>query len=70
MRQAFKNPTKTYASYKNAKKVIDGLEDGDYSWSIMATEEGRFFPHVSYPAATTNLSHFYFIEKGCCVSVT
>ena len=68
-REAFPNPSRTYKTYKRAKKVIDGLEDGNYKWAICVTEEGKYFPHISYKAASIELTHFYFIEKGCCVTI-
>jgi hypothetical protein len=67
MRQQFKNTTRTYASWKNAKKVIDGLIDGNFAWMIASTEEGRFFPVVMIDLKNSNFH--YFIDKGCCVQV-
>jgi len=69
-REAFPNPDRTYKTYARAKKIIDGLVDDNYKWSIMCTEDGRYFPHVTYQISNVKLSHFYFIEKGCCVTPT
>lgn len=65
MRELFENPSKTYKTRANAKKVIDALDDGDFSWSIGVTEEGRFFPIVYID--TSKLNFHYFINRGCCV---
>jgi len=67
MRQLFKEPSRTYKTYKNAKKVIDALIDGNYAWQIAVTEEGRFFPVIFASQEKDNLSHFYFINRGCCI---
>ena len=69
-REAFPAPDRTYKTYLKAKKVIDGLKDGNYEWCVCCTKDGRFFPHITYNLKNnTELSHFYFIEKGCCVSL-
>jgi len=68
-RQQFKDASRTYASYANAKKVIDKLVDDNYAWMIIATEGGRFVPHILLSNRTCQLSHFYFLEKGCCVNL-
>jgi len=67
--EAFPRPTRTYKTYMKAKKIITSLEDGNYKWSIICTEEGRYFPHIFLSTKNTHLSHFYFIEKGCCVTM-
>jgi len=66
MRQQYKNVTRTYATWANAKKIIDKLEDGDFHWLIAASEDGRFFP-VVFLESGCGLNHHYFIHKGCCV---
>lgn len=67
--EAFPRPTRTYKTYMKAKKIINSLEDGNYKWSICCTEDGRYFPHISFYPKNNTLSHFYFIEKGCCVTM-
>lgn len=64
--QMFDDPSRTYISWKNAKKVIDRLEDGSYHWIIASTEQGRFFP-VILMTQTCEHSFHYFMNKGCCV---
>lgn len=66
--QLFENPSKTYKTYANAKKVIDKLEDGNWRWHIAVTEEGRFFP-VIYIDNAQEFNFHYFINQGCCVKV-
>ena len=69
MLEAFSENKRTYASYENAKKVIDSLEDGNYTWCICVNSEGRFFPHIILNG-TREFNFHYFIEKGCCVTIT
>ena len=67
--EAFKDNKRTYASYKNAKKIIDNLDiNGDFSWMIGVTEEGRYFPHVTIHGTREN-NFRYLINQGCCVTI-
>ena len=70
-KKLFPAPNRTYKTFKNAKKVVDGLIEGNYKWLIACTENGRFFPVIFYSnKECQELNHFYFIEKGCCVQVS
>jgi hypothetical protein len=68
-REGFPRPSKTYRTYRKARNIISNLVEGNYKWSICVTEEGRYFPHIQYSIKNNTLTHFYFIEKGCCVTV-
>ena len=67
--QLFKDNKRTYASWQNAKKIIDNLDiEGNYMWQIGATEDGRFYPHVMIEN-TQDINFHYLINQGCCVSL-
>jgi len=75
MREQFSTPSHTYKTYVNATKIIDALEDGDYSWHVAVTRNGRFYPVISMREPTVRLHNggeanfHYFIENKCCVWV-
>lgn len=68
-REDFSNVTRTYKTRAKAVKIIDKLIDDNYHWTILATEDGRFVPHIRYNSRDCELTMHYFIKQGCCVTI-
>ena len=76
-RKMFTETNRTYATVKNAEKVIEKISQSkDMSkfyfsyvvqYVICATDNGRFFPMIILNDTTRMYMH-YFIAQGCCVS--